>query len=135
MNANEVIANRAAEILGAERGRRDVVHPNDHVNHGQSSNDVIPTAVHIAGLLAIEEDLKPGIEALHDALARKADEFWEVIKTGRTHLQDATPIRLGQVFRGYAFPCIGNGDFYSFRADDNGDSNAAAGGSVAYGIG
>ena len=102
MNANEVIANRAAEILGAERGRRDVVHPNDHVNHGQSSNDVIPTAVHIAGLLAIEEDLKPGIEALHDALARKADEFWEVIKTGRTHLQDATPIRLGQVFHGYA---------------------------------
>jgi len=102
MNANEVIANRAAELLGGERGRRDLVHPNDHVNCGQSSNDVIPSAVHIAGLLAIEEDLKPGIEALHDALAKKADEFWEVIKTGRTHLQDATPIRLGQVFHGYA---------------------------------
>jgi fumarate hydratase class II len=101
MNANEVIANRAAELLGAERGRRDVVHPNDHVNHGQSSNDVIPTAVHVAALLAIEEVLKPGVEALHEALDRKADEFWDVIKTGRTHLQDATPIRLGQVFRGY----------------------------------
>jgi len=76
MNANEVIANRAAELLGGERGRRDLVHPNDHVNHGQSSNDVIPSAVHLAALLAIEEDLKPGVEALHDALARKADEFW-----------------------------------------------------------
>jgi len=102
MNANEVIANRAAELLGGERGQRELVHPNDHVNNGQSSNDVIPTAVHIAGLLAIEEVLKPGIEALHDALAKKADEFWGVIKTGRTHLQDATPIRLGQVFHGYA---------------------------------
>jgi fumarate hydratase class II len=102
MNANEVIANRAAELLGGERGRRDIVHPNDHVNHGQSSNDVIPSAVHLAALLAIEQDLKPGVEALHDALARKADKFWEVIKTGRTRLQDATPIRLGQVFHGYA---------------------------------
>jgi fumarate hydratase class II len=102
MNANEVIANRAAEILGAERGRRDVVHPNDHVNHGQSSNDVIPTAVHLAALLAISEDLEPGVALLRDDLTRKADEFWDVIKTGRTHLQDATPIRMGQVFRGYA---------------------------------
>jgi fumarate hydratase class II len=102
MNANEVIANRAAELLGGERGRRDVVHPNDHVNRGQSSNDVIPTAVHLAALLAIREVLVPGVTLLRDELAAKSGEFWEVIKTGRTHLQDATPIRLGQVFRGYA---------------------------------
>jgi fumarate hydratase class II len=102
MNANEVIANRAAELLGVERGRRDVVHPNDHVNLGQSSNDVIPTAVHLAALLAIGEELEPGVRLLRDELALKADEFRDVIKTGRTHLQDATPIRLGQVFRGYA---------------------------------
>jgi fumarate hydratase class II len=101
MNANEVIANRAAEFLGAARGRRDVVHPNDHVNLGQSSNDVIPTAVHLAALLAFREQLEPGVRRLREALERKADEFWGVIKTGRTHLQDATPIRLGQVFRGY----------------------------------
>ena len=102
MNANEVIANRAAEILGAARGARDVVHPNDHVNHGQSSNDVIPTALHLAALLAIHEDLLPALERLEQALSAKADEFWDTIKTGRTHLQDATPIRVGQVFRGYA---------------------------------
>ena len=102
MNANEVIANRAAEILGAARGARDRVHPNDHVNLGQSSNDVIPTAVHLAALLAVREVLEPGVRVLHDELSGKADAFWGVIKTGRTHLQDATPIRLGQVFRGYA---------------------------------
>jgi fumarate hydratase class II len=102
MNANEVIANRAAELLGGERGARDLVHPNDHVNLGQSSNDIIPTAVHLAALLAIHEVLEPGLRILHRELSRKSDEFWEVIKTGRTHLQDATPIRLGQVFRGYA---------------------------------
>jgi len=102
MNANEVIANRAAEMLGAERGRRDRVHPNDHVNLGQSSNDVIPTAVHLGALLAIHEVLEPGLLTLQDDLARKSEQFWDVIKTGRTHLQDATPIRLGQVFRGYA---------------------------------
>jgi fumarate hydratase class II len=102
MNANEVIANRAAELLGAARGARDVVHPNDHVNHGQSSNDVIPTAVHLAALLAIEEVLVPGVAALRAELEKKSDEFWQVIKTGRTHLQDATPIRMGQVFKGYA---------------------------------
>ncbi len=102
MNANEVIANRAAEILGAGRGARDVVHPNDHVNAGQSSNDVIPTALHLSALMAIEEDLKPGVELLREELKRKAGEFWDVIKTGRTHLQDATPIRMGQVFQGYA---------------------------------
>jgi fumarate hydratase class II len=102
MNANEVIANRAAEILGAERGSRGKVHPNDHVNLGQSSNDVIPSALQIAALLAIDEVLEPAIEALGAAVAAKSKEFWGVIKTGRTHLQDATPIRMGQVFLGFA---------------------------------
>ncbi len=102
MNANEVIANRAAEILGSSRGSRGTVHPNDHVNLGQSSNDVIPTALHIAALLAIHEVLEPAIESLGAELATKSKEFWGVIKTGRTHLQDATPIRLGQEFLGYA---------------------------------
>ena len=102
MNANEVIANRAAEILGSARGSRGLVHPNDHVNLGQSSNDVIPTALHLAGLLAVHEVLDPAVETLRGDLETKAKEFWGVVKTGRTHLQDATPIRLGQVFRGYA---------------------------------
>ncbi|HZN55150.1 MAG TPA: class II fumarate hydratase [Candidatus Polarisedimenticolaceae bacterium] len=102
MNANEVIANRAAELLGAARGSRGTVHPNDHVNLGQSSNDVIPTALHLAAWLAIREELAPAVGALRDELAAKAKEFWGVIKTGRTHLQDATPIRMGQVFHGYA---------------------------------
>jgi fumarate hydratase class II len=102
MNANEVIANRAAEILGAARGSRGVVHPNDHVNLGQSSNDVIPTALHIAALLAIHEELEPAIETLGAEVTAKSETFWGVIKTGRTHLQDATPIRMGQVFLGYA---------------------------------
>jgi fumarate hydratase class II len=102
MNANEVIANRAAEILGSGRGARDVVHPNDHVNTGQSSNDIIPTSIHLAALLAIQEQLEPGLERLRAALEEKAEAFWNTIKTGRTHLQDATPIRMGQVFRGYA---------------------------------
>jgi fumarate hydratase class II len=101
MNANEVIANRAAELLGESRGSRRV-HPNDHVNMGQSSNDVIPTATHLAGLLLIEEHLVPALKDLREALDAKAAEFWGIIKTGRTHLQDATPIRLGQEFRGYA---------------------------------
>jgi fumarate hydratase class II len=98
-NANEVIAHRAAEILGGARGR---VHPNDQVNLGQSSNDVIPTALHVAALLAIREQLEPAVELLGTELAAKSKEFWGVIKTGRTHLQDATPIRLGQVFLGYS---------------------------------
>ena len=102
MNANEVIANRAAEILGGKRGSRDMVHPNDHVNLGQSSNDVIPTAIHLSALMAIEEVLLPAVRGLREVLEEKAREFWSVIKTGRTHLQDATPIRLGQEFRGYA---------------------------------
>ena len=101
MNANEVIANRAAEILGGARGTRGKVHPNDHVNLGQSSNDVIPSALHIAALLAIHEELEPAVQKLGEELTAKSKEFWGVIKTGRTHLQDATPIRMGQVFLGY----------------------------------
>ena len=101
MNANEVIANRATEILGGERGSK-LVHPNDHVNLCQSSNDVIPTAIHLSALLEIEERLIPALDRLDAALDAKAEEFWPVVKTGRTHLQDATPIRLGQEFRGYA---------------------------------
>ncbi|GAB6880525.1 class II fumarate hydratase [Halorubrum gandharaense] len=100
MNANEVIANRAAEIAGAEVGDR-VVHPNDHVNYGQSSNDVIPTAMHVAALEAVEKDLVPALETLHAELEAKEAEFDGVVKTGRTHLQDATPVRLGQEFGGY----------------------------------
>ena len=101
MNANEVIANRASELLGGSRGSRKV-HPNDHVNFGQSSNDVIPTAIHLSALISIEHDLIPALQGLQHALEQKADEFMPVIKTGRTHLQDATPIRLGQEFLGYA---------------------------------
>ena len=100
-NANEVIANRASQILGGDLGSR-LVHPNDHVNMGQSSNDVIPTTIHLAALLAIKEDLIPGLNRLTSELKAKSEKFWPVIKTGRTHLQDATPIRLGQVFLGFA---------------------------------
>jgi fumarate hydratase, class II len=100
-NANEVIANRATEILGGERGSK-LVHPNDHVNLCQSSNDVIPTAIQLAAALAIDEELIPALERLGRALEAKSREFWPIVKTGRTHLQDATPIRLGQEFRGYA---------------------------------
>ncbi|GAB3310568.1 class II fumarate hydratase [Haloplanus rallus] len=100
MNANEVIANRAAELMGSEVGDR-IVHPNDHVNFGQSSNDVIPTAMHVAALEAVEKDLIPALETLAAALDEKAAAFDGVVKTGRTHLQDATPVRLGQEFGGY----------------------------------
>ncbi len=102
MNANEVIANRANEILGTPLGTKGPTHPNDHVNMAQSSNDVIPTAIHIAALMAIEEDLLPALHHLHDALQRKAREFERTVKSGRTHLQDATPLTLGQEFGGYA---------------------------------
>ena len=101
MNANEVIANRASELLGGKRGEK-LVHPNDHVNRGQSSNDVIPTAIHVAALEAIECRLIPALTVLQNALRQKAKEFYDVLKIGRTHLQDATPIRLGQEFGGYA---------------------------------
>ena len=100
-NANEVIANRATQILGGEPGSR-LVHPNDHVNMGQSSNDVIPTAMHLAALMSVDRDLIPALEQLKDELQKKSEEFWPIIKTARTHLQDATPVRLGQVFMGYA---------------------------------
>lgn len=100
MNANEVIANRATERYGGKIGSREI-HPNDHVNFGQSSNDVIPTAMHIAVFEAIEHDLLPALQELHDQLAEKKEEFDDIVKTGRTHLQDATPVRLGQEFGGY----------------------------------
>jgi fumarate hydratase class II len=101
MNANEVIANRAIEILGGKIGSKRV-HPNDHVNASQSSNDVIPTAIHVSAYGAIEEDLVPALARLHEALAAKAAELDPVVKIGRTHLQDAVPVRLGQEFSGYA---------------------------------
>ena len=101
MNTNEVISNRATELLGGARGSK-LVHPNDHVNLGQSSNDVIPTAIHIAASEVIERQLLPALTRLHRALARKAKEFDAIVKIGRTHLQDATPVRLGQEFGGYA---------------------------------
>jgi fumarate hydratase class II len=101
MNANEVIANRALELLDKERGSKEV-HPNDHVNMSQSSNDVIPTAIHVAALEAIQRELLPALQGLHQALTSKAKEFDRIVKIGRTHLADATPIRLGQEFSGYA---------------------------------
>ena len=101
MNANEVIAHRASEIFGGQRGDPGV-HPNDHVNRGQSSNDVIPTALHIAALEMIQLQFQPALTELQEALRNKTEEFDSILKIGRTHLQDATPIRLGQVFSGYA---------------------------------
>ena len=102
MNANEVIANRANEILGGKIGDKRPVHPNDHVNLGQSSNDIIPSSIHIAALEGIQRDLLPALSSLQSILEEKAREFDRVVKIGRTHLQDATPIRLGQEFSGYA---------------------------------
>jgi fumarate hydratase, class II len=102
MNANEVIGNRAIEILGGQLGSKDPVHPNDHVNAGQSSNDVFPTAVHVAAYVACTEQLLPALERLRASLAAKADEFADVVKPGRTHLMDATPVTMGQEFGGYA---------------------------------
>ncbi len=102
MNANEVIASRANELLGGKRGDKSPVHPNDHVNLCQSSNDVFPTAIHISTIEAIREELVPALDQLQKALAKKAREFDDVMKIGRTHLQDATPVRLGQEFSGYA---------------------------------
>ncbi len=102
MNANEVIANRCSQIAGRPIGSRDPVHPNDHVNMGQSSNDVIPTAIHVATAESLKTLLLPALQRLEAALRRKSGEFWDVIKIGRTHLMDATPVRLGQEFAGYA---------------------------------
>lgn len=101
MNANEVIANRAIELLGGEMGSKSPIHPNDHVNKGQSSNDTFPTAMHIATVLEIHENLIPALEYFRNALTAKVEQFKTIIKIGRTHLQDATPLTLGQEFSGY----------------------------------
>lgn len=101
MNANEVVSNRAIELAGGVMGSKEPVHPNDHVNRGQSSNDTFPTAMHIAVALELTERLYPHVEALRDELARKSEEFADVVKVGRTHLQDATPITLGQEIGGW----------------------------------
>ena len=102
MNINEVISNRAIELLDGEIGSKKPIHPNDHVNMGQSSNDVIPSAIHISAISTINNNLLPSLEKLNKSLLKKSEEFMDVVKTGRTHLQDATPVRLGQEFLGYA---------------------------------
>jgi len=102
MNANEVIATRANELLSGRKDTKNPVHPNDHVNKGQSSNDVIPSAMHIAALIGIREELVPALKVLLGALEKKAKEFDHIVKIGRTHLQDAVPIRLGQNFGSFA---------------------------------
>jgi fumarate hydratase class II len=102
MNANEVIANRCSQLAGEPIGSKKPVDPNDHVNMGQSSNDVIPTVIHVAVAERLRKFVVPALEQLHASLERKALEFWDIVKIGRTHLMDATPVRLGQVFRGYA---------------------------------
>ena len=102
MNANEVISNVAIESLGGTIGSRTPVHPNDHVNKGQSSNDVFPSAIHLAAAVSIKDNLIPALQELENSLREKSTDFWGIVKTGRTHLQDATPIRLGQEFLGYA---------------------------------
>lgn len=102
MNSNEVISNRAIEILGGKLGSKDPVHPNDHVNMSQSSNDTFPTAMHVAAVLELNNTLLPNLTTLRNALADKAESWSNIIKIGRTHLQDATPLTLGQEFGGYA---------------------------------
>ncbi len=102
MNANEVIANRAIELLGGEKGNYKLVHPNDHVNMAQSTNDTFHVAIHISALESIVNDLLPALRTLHASLKRKSEEFEDVVKIGRTHLQDAVPVTLGQEFSGYA---------------------------------
>jgi fumarate hydratase, class II len=101
MNMNEVLANRASELLGGVRGGARKVHPNDHVNRGQSSNDTFPTAMHVAAVLEIEHRLLPALKALRTTLAIKSAAFYDIVKIGRTHLQDATPLTLGQELSGY----------------------------------
>lgn len=102
MNANEIIANRATEILGGRKGNKKIVHPNDHVNMCQSTNDVFPTAMHLAAMETMKKDLLPSMRVLESSLKKKAKEFESIVKAGRTHLQDAVPITLGQEFSGYA---------------------------------
>lgn len=101
MNANEVISNRAIEILGGTMGSKKPVHPNDHVNMSASSNDSFPTVMHVAAVLELEESLLPSLKNLRDAMQAKSEQFEKIIKIGRTHLQDATPLTLGQEFSGY----------------------------------
>jgi fumarate hydratase class II len=101
MNMNEVLANRASELLGGVRGESRLVHPNDDVNQGQSSNDIFPTAMHVAAALEISQQLLPALAKLHDTLEQKSEAFADIVKIGRTHLQDATPLTLGQEFSGY----------------------------------
>ncbi|MBX3650162.1 MAG: class II fumarate hydratase [Burkholderiales bacterium] len=101
MNVNEVLANRASEILGGKRGANRLVHENDDVNKGQSSNDTFPTAMHVAAVIALEKQLKPAVKKLRNTLDKKARAFMHIVKIGRTHLQDATPLTLGQEFSGY----------------------------------
>src|SRR5204863_3443758 len=101
MNANEVIANRAIELAGGKMGSKDLIHPNDHVNMSQSSNDTFPTAMHIAAVEKIQHRLLPAVTQLRNALAAKAEEFKDIVKIGRTHLMDAVPLTLGQEFSGY----------------------------------
>src|SRR5437763_3986152 len=102
MNANEVIANRAIELAGGQMGSKKPIHPNDDVNISQSSNDTFPTAMHIAAARSVNDRLLPAVSDLRDALQKKADEFADIVKIGRTHLQDAVPLTLGQEFSGYA---------------------------------
>ena len=134
MNANEVISNIAIESLNGKIGSRSPIHPNDHVNKGQSSNDVIPTAIHVAAAVAIKNDLIPSLEKLQNSLKRKSKEFWNVVKTGRTHLQDATPIRLGQEFLGYEGQ-INNGIIRATKALEELSILALGGTAVGTGIG
>lgn len=101
MNVNEVISNRAIQLLGGELGSKTPVHPNDHVNKSQSSNDTFPTAIHISVAVEICSNLKPSLQILHDSLQKKSEEFKDIIKIGRTHTQDAVPLTLGQEFSGY----------------------------------
>lgn len=102
MNLNEVLANRASELMGGKRGMERLVHPNDHVNRGQSSNDVFPTAMHVAAVRALKTRVLPGVRALEQTLLRKAEAYRGIVKIGRTHLQDATPVTLGQEISGWA---------------------------------
>ncbi len=128
MNMNEVLANRASELLGGERGANRVVHPNDDVNLGQSSNDVFPTAMHVAAALAIHRELLPSLERLAVTLAEKSDAFESIVKIGRTHLQDATPLTLGQEFSGYVAQL--EGAACNVRATFSGVCELAAGGTA-----
>ncbi|SVD43656.1 uncharacterized protein METZ01_LOCUS396510, partial [marine metagenome] len=127
MNCNEIIANRASELLYGEIGSREPVHPNNHVNLGQSSNDVIPTAIHIAANLMIQNDFIPALEELSHELDQKVSEFKDVMKIGRTHLQEATPITMGQEFSGYVqMVNNGTGIYYKLGMPTNTDSQIIA---------